>query len=819
MTDTSAHAQIYLYSETGLNPANNYVIENISSFLGTGTYIEYFQFLELKPKMTIKIQKAQNYLQFDANYDYDYCRIYNVGYGFDDTGAYYFIVGKHWKSKDCLELELEMDVLNSFEWDSDYEVSDKTLVKREHKNRFSTLTNFFYTSDNVSIPNGTTEFIIKTPIMASARIKSVGEISVITGTGLTFNVIVSTHSVKVRVTSSTAQTIKFQFQYEIYAYIANIDLKSEGITPPLYKSSEQNFNEPSGVSWSLLYKNSGTPNESPVDCFLYPSENLTVEVPSTANTLNKNNVPSDKYAIIFAPYNTPVPTFTFTDDNNTTRNFTPGYRTNMADEYIDVIAFKATANGVDVWTITASYSTYVGQWWGTWTKVASETNSVSVNGSFASLAYYPNTSLPTVAWISSHYNESVYATGSISMAALIQATLNNKDSIDRTDEKNIKLITLPYAPTPVVIDHNTSEITIGNEWYFNLSDGTLKLIDFNSKFKNRIESDQALLTSPLFYNTYQATWDGTASRGSIVDPKLLHSDFYYKKFVYDSFSKIFRLECIDWDTSFRKNKETHFTFDFITSRNIVSKFMFMFPQYLTGSKGIEDYDNILPVARNNEEVLFNSQYLNYLRTGYNYDLKTKERQEAAGAAGLGISIGSLLASIALTASGYGTAIGIAGIVGSVAGIASSTINYAKTLAQNEENIQRKLQESQNQAVSVLNADDFDLLEAYSGNIAKMCTYKTSVQMTDALSDIFHYAGYAVNEQYKPQIDTRYWFNFLQADLVITWTQNLSKEIIELIKKKFSEGVTFFHCHGSQWDLAQSKENIEKWIAIANGGAD
>lgn len=95
MTDTSAHAQIYLYSETGLNPANNYVIENISSFLGAGTSIEYFQFLELKPKMTIKIQKAQNYLQFDANYDYDYCRIHNVGYGFNDDGAYYFIIGKH----------------------------------------------------------------------------------------------------------------------------------------------------------------------------------------------------------------------------------------------------------------------------------------------------------------------------------------------------------------------------------------------------------------------------------------------------------------------------------------------------------------------------------------------------------------------------------------------------------------------------------------------------------------------------------------------------------------------------------------------------
>ena len=231
---------------------------------------------------------------------------------------------------------------------------------------------------------------------------------------------------------------------------------------------------------------------------------------------------------------------------------------------------------------------------------------------------------------------------------------------------------------------------------------------------------------------------------------------------------------------------------------------------------------MLAVARNNEEVLYNSQYLNYLRTGYNYDLKTKERNTAAGAAGIGIMLATLIASMALTASGVGTGVGIAGIVSSVAGLAGSSINLAKTTAQAEENIQRKLQESQNQAVSVNAADDYDLLEAYSGNMAKMCTYQVSTQMKNALDDMFYYAGYVVNEQYKPDVNIRYWFDFLQADLVLSHTENLSKEIIELIKKKFSEGVTFFHCHTlngiRRWDLAQEKENWEKWIVLANGGA-
>lgn len=253
--------------------------------------------------------------------------------------------------------------------------------------------------------------------------------------------------------------------------------------------------------------------------------------------------------------------------------------------------------------------------------------------------------------------------------------------------------------------------------------------------------------------------------------------------------------------------------------------MFMFPQYTTGNNGLEDYDNVLPVARNNEEVLYNSQYLNYLRTGYNYDLKAKDRNAATGGVGIGLSALALIGGIIATAAGAGT-VGVPAIIGGVTGIAGSSISLAKTTAQAEENIQRKLQESQNQAVSVLNADDYDLLEAYCGNRAKVCTYEVSTAMRNALNDMFFYSGYVVNEQYKPSVDVRYWFDFLQADLVVSATENLTKEIVELIKKKFSEGVTFFHCHNFgtalaptyRWDLAQEKENWEKWIVLANGGA-
>lgn len=38
-----------------------------------------------------------------------------------------------------------------------------------------------------------------------------------------------------------------------------------------------------------------------------------------------------------------------------------------------------------------------------------------------------------------------------------------------------------------------------------------------------------------------------------------------------------------------------------------------------------DYEDYLLVNRNNEETIFSNDYLNYIRTGYNYDKKVREQ--------------------------------------------------------------------------------------------------------------------------------------------------------------------------------------------------
>ena len=353
--------------------------------------------------------------------------------------------------------------------------------------------------------------------------------------------------------------------------------------------------------------------------------------------------------------------------------------------------------------------------------------------------------------------------------------------------------------------------TIDSCWKYSGVDRSIKLQDFNKKFVHEVNTNVLDIYSNIYTETYD--WatkrDGLAKR-FIKDPKLLHSDFYRPKFVYDSFTKVFPLEQLDISKNIMTTRRLRYMpFKFVMSRNIVSKFLFEFDYIWKYAN--EDYPNVVAISRNNEEVLYNSQYLDYIRTGYNYDLKAKERQEVASGIGIGLNVAGLIASIGLSFVPGAQAIGVGSAVASGIGLVSQLVGYAKNTAQSEENIQRKLQETQRQSISVMNADDYDLLYEYSLNKAKMCYYSVSSQMQDILDDLFYYGGYVCNEQKVPQVNTRYWFNFVQATLILNDTNNLTEEIENDIKAKFEDGVTFLHYRHSKFDFAQEMENFETYL--------
>ncbi|MBR2651411.1 hypothetical protein IKD48_01140 [bacterium] len=139
--------QLTIYKNCAIIPEKNFKVDDLEAYLSTLTHIDYQNSQVIKHDLTTKykIQLEQRELEL-ANNNYNYCKFLNQ----EKTGEsqwssfnyiYYFIVNKKWVSSECIELELEMDVLNTIK--NYVSLSEKTIILREHKNRW----------ENASEPN------------------------------------------------------------------------------------------------------------------------------------------------------------------------------------------------------------------------------------------------------------------------------------------------------------------------------------------------------------------------------------------------------------------------------------------------------------------------------------------------------------------------------------------------------------------------------------------------------------------------------------------------------------------------------------------
>lgn len=858
---------IVLYYKSLVNAEKNFVLDDltkarkIDSYLATltKTTINDFQYIKHKLSLSIKVNMNQSNLEMIDTKDLNYCTIQNG----TEKIYYYFVVDKRWTAKDTIELVLTMDTLNTFKFNVDYSVSKKTLTKRMHKDRFYkeihrlNLNNFEW-SPAVPEPRNGNERIVRLQFENLFTGELYDMYNVIcayrmfdpkpSNRGLFIYKLNEEYSnfilknstpnswllkymwisgTSIRFSPEPTITDMLEDGSPLTRLIRKIDLKSEDISSPVYKESEQDLvdSNNSMVDWSLYYKNHDNQAESPIECLLIPSDPITVKIQTHDGDLTNLNIPVNKYVLFFPRY--PSGNLTFITDNG---NYVLYQETGLFYDNFSAVAIFNDNGTIRIFYGEFKWNAFVfigDNSRGSWTEIA--TSSVKVLNSPATIYGYAVDDLPPtadeedVSLIYEYcYNPSL-ATTEISMGALTNYTLYGKSTINKSLSENIKIINLPYCPTPTIIESGVYNFDYC--WSFDTSITQMKLVDFTRRFKNTIVSQVENPIEAFDMGQYSSNIVIGDNR-HLKDSKLFHSDYYRPKFVYDSFSKIFPLEQLDYYQSYMNMrtfdagpKLNSFFFDFIMSRNIVSKFLFKFDYVYSYTN--EDYPNVLPVARNNEEVLYSSQYLDYIRTGYNFDLKAKERQENAAATGLGLSVLGLVASGISAVNG--NPIGLGTAVASGVGLANSLLNITKTIAQNEDNIQRKLAETQRQAVSVLNADDYDLLYEYTNNKAKMCIYKVSNNMEKVLDDLFYYVGYIVNEQKVPDISSRIWFNFVQASLVISDSSNLTTEIEDDIKEKFEQGVTFLHGIGQGtpaslvFDFSQEKENWETSLLYKDDG--
>ena len=409
--------------------------------------------------------------------------------------------------------------------------------------------------------------------------------------------------------------------------------------------------------------------------------------------------------------------------------------------------------------------------------------------------------------------EQAYINATQTMAAYIGQTAVYTDTyanIDKTDSRIVKIIKLPYAPCNIT--YSNGIYIFPSQWTY--TNGYMKLNDasLSTEFLNeRI----GRVNLPELYVREPATYSPTALKNINYESKLYHSDFYDFKLVYDSFVRDIKLENFEtdmFDPSYVwKPNLTTLDIDFKPTNTINSKFAFRIETYLSDPSGnydfaayktTSDYEKYLLVSRNNEETIFSNDYLNYIRTGYNYDKKSKQEQSTKSwlLGGLQLATGVATLAVGAAASGFTGGVSMAASIALVSGAISTFASNAYTQASNERSMQSKLASLAAQSSNVAGSDDVDLLSYYNENRLQVIKYKTEELQRQALYNLFFYCGYKRDQMKIPDTNSRYWFNFVQCKPVFT-EEGVTpyNDYIADVKSRYESGVTIYHHHpfGSQ----------------------
>lgn len=562
-------------------------------------------------------------------------------------------------------------------------------------------------------------------------------------------------------------------------YRRKVDYISESIYPQLVK---QNVNDTyvvpfSSLDWYLIYANQNDPSDSlinPVRCLMCASEKINIKLGDTTATFNPDDFVEDRYYYVDL---TQQPSFSFNDN----------YGAFDYSQYQDVqlISFQKDNNSILValWKVVNGFVNLI-------TAVnRSIIEFTNVNG----LKYYNGFNIIDLRYevvINNSQEVNIVASSGI-------YEIEGIESIDRTNPKLIKIIKLPYPPLNFEYDLDSDtysipdSISIGNEY------NILELTNLNTKFDYSFDGSD--------YNPFSAMKTALVSDFSQLinknidyESKLYHSDYYQPKFFYDSFGFTFKLEKL-MSTAITNR----FTIGYLVASTINSRFMFYFDTYKRTLDVAQDYDKYLIITRNNEEVLYNNSYITYIRTGYNYDVKSKNLAQAS-------SIGSFAISA------LGTAVGIA--TGNVAlttsmgiGLVQNLYSSINSIAQQENSFEAKQTQLKNQATSVATNDDIDLMSKYTKNKLAYNIYVVSPQMKKALFDLFYYSGYKTDYCGIPNTSTRKLFNFLQCECVFESHAKMNDDMLEDIITKYADGITILHNFNNYWEFEQIHENWESNI--------
>ena len=568
--------------------------------------------------------------------------------------------------------------------------------------------------------------------------------------------------------------------------LRRVDKYEEGITgTKFYKTGSSIRVNSADYDWYLIYKNKEDANINtsvPIDCFCCASVNIPLKLPTTENGINFANYNVGDSISIYSKDNS---SFTWTVNGSS-------YTISADGTYKGLVLIKRQFANVG-YLLKSDGNVLV-----------SNIGNTTLTGITSTLkGYYAAGYDPVELGQADNYSSAI---GNLELQNYTEmliggttGTLSSINTINRSDTKIIKIIKMPYAPFDVNIV--SGKMTIPTGWIY--SGGYLKLEDFNTEFLSYVSGSLDLDELQVAYTS----GDIAANKNHDIkyESKLYNSNFYSVKYAYDNFEKEILLERFTTRTDFPGN-----VIKFKQSNNISSNSLFDI-QAVNGTYDEPTlYGRYLNVNRQNEVALFSSDYINYIRTGYNYDKKAKERQRYSNIMSIGLSAAGSIAGFAASAvtGGVSTAAAIGTTQSLISGISNAIFQSISA----EDAINQKLESTKQSPASVSNTEDLNLLSYYNGN--RLIIYKESIsdEVKNSIYTLFRLTGYACNDYGIPVTNTRLYYNFLQCDADIeesSWTAG--KDFLDDVKSRLKTGVTIFHKVNNSYDFKQTKENFETWL--------
>ena len=377
--------------------------------------------------------------------------------------------------------------------------------------------------------------------------------------------------------------------------------------------------------------------------------------------------------------------------------------------------------------------------------------------------------------------------------------INGIESINRTSSDIVKIVECPYCPSNDIEIAPTGTISFTGSAGIYLDLNWLRFVDLEPDLRNSLNFTTDI--SEFFPYMVIPAHEGRR----VIDPKINSYPFFAIRLLYDSFSKEFDPAKLMPESFY----DGYFTdgflasIDYIQSSDISSSLIFIVHFDDEYRNETEDYWNVLVSTRNNALPLYSSDYLNYMRNGYNYDKKRQEQNNAYMWTSTGLQIGAAVAGFALAP--FTGGISAVAAVGSVASAASSIYGNIKNQEQASDSIEQNIKQAKARAYSVASVDDFSLFKAYSGNALKYETWQLRDADRVRLDQLFFYQGYKMEIYSVPKWNCRKEFDYVQCAPVFNFP--IRNDYLEALNNLFLEGVYIVH--------EEAKDGKTSWNVLLN----